>query len=91
MPLVVLTVETDRTKLEAQKRAQEYLTEHRVSATFAHKSGPAAEAILKTVEEHGCDLIIMGSYGPNPLVEVVMGSTVDDVLRTSRKPVLICR
>jgi nucleotide-binding universal stress UspA family protein len=91
MPLVVLTVETDRTKLEAQKRAQEYLTEHGVRATFVHKSGPAAEAILKTVEEHGCDLIIMGSYGPNPLVEVVMGSTVDDVLRTSRKPVLICR
>jgi nucleotide-binding universal stress UspA family protein len=91
MPLVVTTVENERVSAETQKRAQLYLLEHEVSATFALKSGSAASAILTTAEENGCDLILMGSYGPNPLVEVVKGSTVDDVLRACKKPVLICR
>ena len=37
------------------------------------------------------DLIIMGSYGLSPVVEIVLGSTVDQVLRESSLPVLICR
>ncbi len=91
MPLVVLTVETDRTKLEAQQRAREYLAERGVEAMLAHQRAPVAEAILAAAEEYQCDWIIMGSYGPNPLVEIVRGSVVDEVLRGSRKPVLICR
>jgi nucleotide-binding universal stress UspA family protein len=46
---------------------------------------------LQTADEQECDWIIMGSYGPNPPVEIVKGSTVDDVLRASKRPVLICR
>jgi nucleotide-binding universal stress UspA family protein len=34
---------------------------------------------------------VMGGYGFGPMLEVVLGSTVDEVLRTSRRPVLICR
>jgi nucleotide-binding universal stress UspA family protein len=33
----------------------------------------------------------MGGYGFRPLLEVVLGSTVDQVLRWRRWPVLICR
>ncbi len=91
MPLVVVTVDTDRIKPEVQRRAHEYLATHEVRATYEHKSGPAAEAILQASEQHASDLIIIGNYGPNPLLEVVRGSTVDDVLRASRQPVLICR
>jgi nucleotide-binding universal stress UspA family protein len=46
---------------------------------------------MVTAEERGCDLIIMGGYGFNPVLEVVLGSAVDEVLRTSRRPMLICR
>jgi len=33
----------------------------------------------------------MGGYGLSPVLEVVLGSGVDQVLRTSRQPMLICR
>jgi nucleotide-binding universal stress UspA family protein len=36
-------------------------------------------------------LILMGSYGPHPLLEAVRDSTVNHVLRASRRPMLICR
>ena len=55
------------------------------------ETGPVAEAILKTAEEHESDLIIMGGYGLGPVLEVVLGSAVDQVLRASRRPMLICR
>jgi nucleotide-binding universal stress UspA family protein len=33
----------------------------------------------------------MGGYGYNPILEVMFGSTVDQVLQVRRYPVLICR
>jgi nucleotide-binding universal stress UspA family protein len=91
VPLVVVTVENDRVKAEAQTRAREYLKAHDVPATFEGASGPVAEMIVRIAGERECDWIIMGSYGPNPLVEMVKGSAVDAVLRATRMPVLICR
>jgi nucleotide-binding universal stress UspA family protein len=50
-----------------------------------------SSAILTAAQDHDCDLILMGGYGHSPVVEVVLGSAVDEVLRSSRQPVLICR
>jgi nucleotide-binding universal stress UspA family protein len=92
IPLVVVTViETGRTTSEALARAQAYLESHSVPATFVKESGPVAEAVLRTAEAHGSNLIIMGGYGFSPVLEVVLGSAVDRVLRESRRPMLICR
>lgn len=96
IPLVVMTViEKGRTTSDTLARAQKYLEEKEGQAIFVKeslpKSGSVAEAIMKTAEAHECDLIITGGYGYNPVVEIVLGSTVDEVLRTSRKPILICR
>jgi len=46
---------------------------------------------LDAAQENGCDLIVMGGYGFSPVVEIVLGSAVDQVLRESQHPVLICR
>jgi nucleotide-binding universal stress UspA family protein len=92
IPLVVVTViETGRTTSDTLARAQEYLKTHGVHAVFVKESGPVAEAILKTADEHQGGLIIMGGYGLGPVLEVVVGSAVDQVLRASRRPMLICR
>jgi nucleotide-binding universal stress UspA family protein len=84
-------IETGRATSETLARAQGYLETHEVQATFVKESGSVAEAVLKTAKEHESDLIIMGGYGFSPVLEVVLGSTVDQVLRTSRQPMLICR
>ncbi len=92
IPLVVVTVEEDEFLAQtALHRAQSYLQTHQLEATYVAASGPVAEAILKTVEERNSNFIIMGGYGRSPVLEVVLGSTVDEILRTSNWPVLICR
>jgi len=92
IPLVVVTViEPGRTTADTLARAQKYLEAHGVQATFVKESGPVAEAILKTADQHESDLIIMGGYGLGPVLEVVLGSAVDQILRASRRPMLICR
>ena len=91
MSLVVVTVESERTKPETIGRAQSYLETHGVQATYIQERWPVAEAILQTAEEHESDLILMGSYGPHPLLEAMRDSTVNHVLRASRRPMLICR
>jgi nucleotide-binding universal stress UspA family protein len=92
IPLVIVTViETGRTTSEALARAQGYLEAQAGRASLIKEHGPVAQAVMRTAEEHRCDLIIMGGYGFSPVVEIVLGSTVDEVLRTSWRPILICR
>ena len=92
LPLVVVTViESGRATSDTQTRAQSYLESHEVQAAYVKASGPVAEAILRTADEHPSGLIIMGGYGFTPVLEVMLGSAVDQVLRESRRTMLICR
>jgi nucleotide-binding universal stress UspA family protein len=61
-----------------------------VQARAIVEDGPVVEAILKTTQALDTNLIIMGGYRHALLPEMVLGSTVDQVLRTSGVPVLIC-
>jgi len=92
IPLVIVTViEEGRTTADTLTEAQDYLQKRGGQATFVKDSGPVAEVIMQAANAHQSDLIIMGGYGFNPVMEIVLGSAVDEVLRTSRRPVLICR
>ncbi len=92
IPLVVVTVaEKGLAASETLDQARTYLAPHGIEASFVRASGSVAEAILEMAKAHQSALIIIGGYGHNPVVEVVLGSTVDRVLRQSRKPLLICR
>lgn len=91
LPLVVVTVATGDVGQATLDQAQKYLEDHNVQATYVLEKGQVGEAVLSTGRDHGCDLIIMGGYGANPVLEVVLGSSVDQVLRESEKPMLICR
>jgi nucleotide-binding universal stress UspA family protein len=88
---VVTVIETGRTSAKVLEHAQEYLEEHGVRATFVKESGTVADAILKAADAHESNLIVMGGYGFSPMLEVMLGSAVDQVLRESGRPVLICR
>jgi nucleotide-binding universal stress UspA family protein len=93
IPLTVLTVaEADNTTPETQNHAKAYLELHEVQATFINvEAGSVPEAILKTAGERESDLIIMGGYRAHPVVEVMLGSSVDRILRESKRPMLICQ
>jgi len=71
--------------------ARQYLAFHEVQATFLEEDGPPVDTLLRVAAERAADLILMGGYSARPLVEVVVGSTVDGVLRQTHLPILICR
>jgi nucleotide-binding universal stress UspA family protein len=91
IPLWVLAVFEAKMEPETLLKASLYLEEHGLEATYIKETGSAPEKIVQTAEDINADLLLMGGYGSNPVVEVVLGNTVDQVLRQWRKPILICR
>jgi nucleotide-binding universal stress UspA family protein len=90
--LVVVGVEEDGVDAAyALSEARTWLERHGVHAACVQEDGPVAEAILRRADMRERDLIVMGGSGHRPLVEVMLGSTVDEVLQASQLPVLICR
>jgi nucleotide-binding universal stress UspA family protein len=87
----VSVVENGNASSATLDQAREYLEDHGVEASYLIEQGSFAERILAVSEEQGSDLLIMGGYGFNPVLELVLGSGVDQVLRESQKPMLICR
>ncbi|MCA9972668.1 MAG: universal stress protein, partial [Anaerolineales bacterium] len=92
IPLTVVMA-ADRRPVETAvvDRARDYLALHEIEAAFVIEKAEAAGLVLETAVGRGCDLIVMGGYGTQPLVEVVLGSTANEVLRQTRVPVLICQ
>jgi nucleotide-binding universal stress UspA family protein len=88
--VVVLTV-GEREPSDVQKRARAYLQERGVQATYRVESGDVAQTMMEVAAAEQCDLMAMGGYSRQPLMEIMLGSEVNKVLRQSPLPVLICR
>jgi nucleotide-binding universal stress UspA family protein len=91
MPLVVVAVnENGRAAAEPLARAEQYLVAHGVEATYVQQSGDVAGMLLAAAVEYECDWLLMGGYGTNRVLEMVIGTELDKVLRQTNRPVLIC-
>ncbi len=94
LSLIVLSVTESggEHSAEALDHAMAYLSQYEIEAIRVEESCESVGGgILLTAEAYDAGLIIMGSYGFSPLLEVVLGSAVDRVLHDARRPVLICR
>ena len=94
MALVVATISEKNPPMETQgavAQAQTYLETHGIQATFAQCDGPVAPTLLVMAEETRSDLIIMGGYGTSPLYNLLSDDVVDQILRGSSRPILLCR
>lgn len=91
--LHVLTIEhPDIFAKVALDEAKRYLIESQVEAHYhLHENRNRADILLEFSEQNACDMLIMGGYKASPLVEVMLGSVVDEVLRRTEIPLLICR
>ena len=58
---------------------------------FVVRPGSPASEIVRFADEHGADLIVMGTHGRGLVGHVVMGSVAEKVVRTSPCPVLTVR
>lgn len=92
-------VTEERIEEEARERAERYLDFVRKTAraadvpcdTVCETSDHPYDAILKTAEARGCDLIMMTSHGRKGLAAVLLGSETRKVLTHARVPVLVVR
>jgi nucleotide-binding universal stress UspA family protein len=71
--------------------AKNYLDVQHIAATYIEKTGSAADCILQAAQESASDLLLIGGYKAQPMVELVLGSIVDKVLQATPIPVCVCR
>ena len=60
-------------------------------ATVCETSDHPYDAILRTADANGCDLILMTSHGRKGLAAVLLGSETRKVLTHAKVPVLVVR
>ncbi len=88
--LVIEHEEVDADTIYAE--AETYIAKQELLVNLIrHAAGERSEIILNTAKENACDFILMGGYKSSSVMEVVLGSTVDEVLRQTEIPILICR
>jgi nucleotide-binding universal stress UspA family protein len=92
LPLTVLTVckereSGDKLALDAQK----YLASYDLTSTCQVQIGNPPEQIVAWIKERGFDLLFIGAYGHSRIIEMVLGSTTEYVLRNTPCPVFLNR
>jgi nucleotide-binding universal stress UspA family protein len=92
VPLTVVTVARDpklgeRTLEEARK----YFERFDPPVDFKLLSGHANEEIIRFLKERDADCLFIGAYGHSRIIEMVLGSTTEYVLRNAPCPVFLSR
>lgn len=89
--LVIFTVPEEKLTTDEMEDMRSYLHRNLVEPTYVEGQSPIPNAIIQAVTEMDCDVILIGGYGKPAVLEMLLGSTVDEVLRNSQVPVLVCR
>jgi nucleotide-binding universal stress UspA family protein len=93
LPLTVLSV-AYRNKSSEEKlleEARHYFSSYGIPLTLLHAIGHANQQIVETIKERGHDLLFIGAYGHSRIIEMVLGSTTEYVLRNAPCPVFLSR
>ncbi len=90
--LHVITIGEESVRVEIQEDAHSYLERHGIQAEYILSGGDEpSEVILDRADSLHIDLLLLGGYGRSPILELVQGGEVDEILRRSKIPLLICR
>jgi nucleotide-binding universal stress UspA family protein len=93
LPLTVLTVNKDEEQGQrALGEAEAYLRPYDLPVSFElQRTGNAPERIANFIREQNHDLLFIGAYGHSRIIEMVLGSTTEYVLRNTDCPVFLNR
>lgn len=82
----------DRIEEELLAKLQALVLDDRTAAVeYRVAEGRAADVILDTAAQEGCDLIVMGTHGRSGLRRALMGSVAEEVTRKAGCPVATAR
>lgn len=92
VPLTVVTVARDQKIGERTlEEARAYFRPYPTQANFQLLSGNAHEEIVAFLQRSESDLVFIGAYGHSRIIEMVLGSTTEYVLRKTPCPVFLSR
>jgi len=93
LPLTVLAV-SHREKSGEEKvleEARHYLSSYDLRPTLLSWVGPPYQRIIDCIKDREHDLLFIGAYGHSRIIEMVLGSTTEYVLRNAPCPVFLSR
>jgi nucleotide-binding universal stress UspA family protein len=93
LPLTVLHVARDEPGNGGKvlDEARRYLHSYELQVAFETVTGHPHERIVEFIRDRDHDLLFIGAYGHSRIIEMVLGSTTEYVLRNSPCPVYLTR
>jgi len=92
LPLTVIHVNRDRVAgALVLDEATRYLAAYNLQVSCELASGSPHEIIVDRLRARDFDLLFIGAFGHSRIIEMVLGSTTEFVLRNSPKPVFLSR
>ena len=92
LPLTVLTIAREEAQAQTVlQRAKGYLASYAIEVTYEIARGFPEQKIIEYLVNLNHDLLFIGAYGHRRIIEMVLGSTTEYVLRNAPCPVLMNR
>ena len=92
LPLTVLTIAKEEAQAQTVlQRAKGYLASYAIEVTYETARGFPEQKIIEHLVNLNHDLLFIGAYGHRRIIEMVLGSTTEYVLRNAPCPVLMNR
>ena len=92
LPLTVLTIaKEDAVVRNNLQQARSYLSSYAIETSYQSAHGYPEQKIIEHLVNHRHDLLFIGAYGHRRIIEMVLGSTTEYVLRNSPCPVFLAR
>jgi nucleotide-binding universal stress UspA family protein len=92
LPLTVLTIaREDKLAQSISHQAKAYLNSYGINVKYETTRGYPEQKIVEYLVNLDYDLLFIGAYGHRRIIEMVLGSTTEYVLRNSPCPVFLTR
>lgn len=78
----------DEVEENSRRRLKDLARENEINGTPLFARGPVADAVPGWINDHGIDLIVMGTHGRKGLKHFLLGSVAEAVFRHATCPVL---
>jgi nucleotide-binding universal stress UspA family protein len=92
LPLTVLTVGKEDKHIEGiQHQAKAYLGSYAIATEYEIARGYPEQKIIEHLAHFEHDLLFIGAYGHRRIIEMVLGSTTEYVMRNATCPVFMTR
>jgi nucleotide-binding universal stress UspA family protein len=92
LPLTVLTIAREEKLIESiQHQARAYLGSYAIDTRYESARGYPEQKIIEHLASFGHDLLFIGAYGHRRIIEMVLGSTTEYVMRNATCPVFMTR